>query len=115
VRADNTAGASKDAKEPTSAAATRSPAQENDRLSPLTAAAVDHPSPPEGDATTGSGVPEDTAVLRQTAPINVTASPDGGAADDDVDDAPPPTEQPRRREHRHIGFPFQPRFGGFRF
>jgi hypothetical protein len=92
-------------------------AQDNDKLSPLTAAAVDHPSPPQDEATTGSGVPEDTAVLRQTAPINVTASPNMTAdvGNDDVDETPPPVEQPRKRSRRHIGFPFHIHFGGFRF
>jgi len=95
----------------TAGAVTPPAAKENDKLSPLTAAAVDHPSPPEGDANTGSGVQEDTALLRQTAPIDVTASPD--VDDDDVDETPPPVEEPRRREHRHIGFHL--RIGPFRF
>ena len=91
-------------------------AQENDKLSPLTAAVVDHPSPPQDDATTGSGVQEDTALLRQTTTINVTASPNMSAdvGNDDVDEMPPPRAvEPRRR--RHIGFPFHVHFGGFRF
>jgi hypothetical protein len=90
--------------------------QDNDKLSPLTAAAVDHPSPPQDEATTGSGVPEDTAVLRQTAPINVTASPNMSTdvGNDDVDETPP-VEQPRKRARRHVGFPFHLHFGGFRF
>jgi hypothetical protein len=112
VRADSAAAASKGTDEDNKTAANTPPAQENDKLSPLTAAAVDHPSPPQ-DATTGSGVPEGTAVLRQTAPIDVMASPD--EANDDVDEAPPPAEQPRKRERRHVGFPFHLRFGGFRF
>jgi hypothetical protein len=114
VRADSKAPVPAEAK--TAASVAPPAAQENDKLSPLTAASVDHSSPPEDDATAGSGVQgvqEDTALLRQTAPINVTASPD--VDDDDVDEAPPPVEQPRRREHRPIGLPFHLRFGGFRF
>jgi hypothetical protein len=106
-----------EAKTAANAAAAPPAAQDNDKLSPLTAAAVDHPSPPQDDATTGSGVPEDTAVLRQTAPINVTASPNMSTdvGNDDVDEMPPPVEQPRKRPRRHGGFPFHLHFGGFRF
>lgn len=115
VRADSKAPAPAEAK---AAANTTAPpaAQENDKLSPLTAAVVDHPSLPQDDATSGSGVPEDTALLRQTAPINVTASPNLSAdvGNDDVDEMPPPRSvEPRKR--RHIGFPFHVHFGGFRF
>ena len=109
VRADTTGVASKDANKDTTAAATP-PVQETDKLSPLTATAVVHPAPSGDDATTGSGVQEDTAVLRQRAPINVTASPD--VDDDDIDEAPPPV-QPRDRAHRHYGFHL--RIGPFRF
>ncbi len=93
--------------------ATQPAAQNNDKLSPLTAAAVDHPAPAQDDATNG-GVQEDTALLRQSAPINVTGSP--GAAVDDADEAPPPRSvEPRKRAHRHYGFPFRLHFGAFRF
>jgi hypothetical protein len=94
--------------------ATQPAAQDNDKLSPLTAAAVGHPSPPQDDATSAGGVQEDTALLRQTAPINVTGPPD--AAVDDTDEAPPPRSvEPRKRTHRHYGFPFRLHFGVFRF
>jgi hypothetical protein len=115
VRADAKSPAPAEAN--TAANTTAPPAaQENDKLSPLTAAVVDHPSPAQDDATTGSGVPEDTALLRQPAPINVTASPNLSAdvGNDDVDEMPPPRSvEPRKR--RHIGFPFHGHFGGFRF
>ena len=115
VRADSKTPAPAEAKAATDTTATPA-TQENDKLSPLTAAVVDHPSPPQDDATSGSGVPEDTALLRQTAPINVTASPNMTAdvGNDDVDEAPPPhSVEPRKR--RHIGFPLHLHFGGFRF
>jgi hypothetical protein len=90
--------------------------QENDKLSPLTAAVVDHPSPPQNDATSGSAVQEDTAVLRSSDTINASAPPNVTvAADNGVDELPPPIEQPRKRGRRHIGFPFHVHFGGFRF
>lgn len=115
VRADAKSPAPAEAN--TAANTTAPPAaQENDKLSPLTAAVVDHPSPPQDEATTGSAVQEDTALLRQTAPINVTASPNlsGDVGNDDVDEMPPPRSVgPRKR--RHIGFPFHVHFGGFRF
>ncbi len=116
VRADSKTPAPAEAK--AAADTTATPAtQENDKLSPLTAAVVDHPSPPQDDTTSGSGVPEDTALLRQTAPINVTGSRGASANadnDDDVDEAPPPRSvEPRKR--RHIDFPFHVHFGGFRF
>jgi len=98
----------------TTAAATR----DNDKLSPLTAAVVDHPTPPQDDATTGSGVQEDTAVLRQSDAINATAPPNAtSSADDDVHEMPPPrmVEPPRRHGPRHHGFPLHLHFGGFRF
>jgi hypothetical protein len=90
--------------------------QDNDKLSPMTAAAVDHPSPPRDEATTGSAVQEDTAVLRSSDTINASAPPNVTvAADNDVDELPPPIEQPRKRVRRHSGFPFHLHFGGFRF
>jgi hypothetical protein len=115
VRADSKTPAPAEAKAAANVVAPPA-TQENDKLSPLTAAVVDHPSPPQDDATSGSGVPEDTALLRQTAPINVTASPNMTAdvGNDDVDEAPPPRSvEPRKR--RHIGFPLHLHSGGFRF
>jgi hypothetical protein len=115
VRADSKTPA--EAKTATDAVAP-SATQDNDKLSPLTAAAVDHPSPPQDDSTTGSAVQEDTALLRQTAPINVTASPNMSAdvGNDDADEMPPPhVEQPRKRARRHGGFPFHLHFGAFHF
>jgi hypothetical protein len=88
----------------TAADTTAAATLDNHKLSPLTAAVVDHPAPPQDDATTGSGVQEDTVVLRQSDTINVSAPPDAtvGAANDGVDETtPPPVEQPRRQEHRH--------------
>ncbi len=103
--------------EPKAAANVAPPAaQDNDKLSPMTAAAVDHPSPPENEATTGSAVQEDTAVLRSSDTINASAPPNVTAdvGKEDVDEAPPPrAAEPRRR--RHIVFPFHVHFGGFRF
>ena len=115
VRADSKTPAPAEAK--AAAIATTAPAtQENDRLSPLTAAVVDHPSLPQDEATSGSAVQEDTALLRQSDSINVTASPNmtTDVGNDDVDEAPPPRSvEPRKRQH--IGFPFHLHFGGFRF
>jgi len=113
VRAD-----SKTAAEPKAVANVAAPpaAQENDKLSPLTAAAVNHPSPPQEEETTGSAVQEDTAVLRSSDTINASAPPNVTvAADNEVDELPPPVEQPRKRARRHTGFPFHLHFGGFRF
>lgn len=114
VRADATTPALAEAK--TAANVAPPAAQDNDKLSPMTAAAVNHPSPPEDDATTGSAVQEDTAVLRSSDTINASAPPNVTAdvGNDDVDEAPPPrAPEPRRR--RHIVFPFHVHFGGFRF
>jgi hypothetical protein len=92
-------------------------AQENDKLSPLTAAVVGHPSPPQDEATTGSAVQEDTAVLRSSDTINASAPPNVTvAADNNVDEVPPtPVEQPRRHVRPHTVFPFHLHFGSFRF
>lgn len=91
-------------------------AQENDKLSPLTAASVDHPLRAQEEETTGSAVQEDTAVLRSSDTINASAPPNATvAADNDVDEVPPPAEQTRRRGRPHTVSPFHLQFGGFRF
>ena len=115
VRADSKTQEPSQAK--AAANTTAAPAtQENDKLSPLTAAVVDHPSPPPDDATTGSAVQEDTVVLRSSDTINASVPPNVTvAADNDVDEVPPPVEQPRRRVRPHTEFPFHLHFGGFRF
>lgn len=93
----------------TADATERRAAQGNDKLSPLTAAAVDHFAPPQDDAGSNGNVLGDKGLLRQTAPSNVTAPPEmiDKAGHDDVGEMPPPRaiEQPRRRGHRHYGLP----------
>ena len=75
VRADSKTQEPSQAK--AAANTTATPAmQENDKLSPLTAAVVDHPSPPQNDETSGSAVQEDTALLRQSDSINLQAPVD---------------------------------------
>jgi hypothetical protein len=106
-------------------AGAKSPAVPDDKLTPLTAASVNHPSPPQ-DATAPQAATQPPPV-RQSA-RNETAPPDetvGGFRrefrTDDVDDPdvaadlPPerPVEPPRRRDNRHIRFHLN--FGGFRF
>ncbi len=85
-------------------------ALDNAELSPLTAVAVDHRPSLKDDATSGQGVQEDTAVLREQ---DTTRSPEATADTSRTEEAPPPMEH--RQVYRHIRFPFHLRLGGFRF
>jgi hypothetical protein len=94
-------------------------AQDDGKLSPLTVTPVEHQAALKGDETSGSGVQEDTAVLRSSDTVGVAPQADStiGAADNEVDELPPskPPEKPRSRGHRHTGFPFHLRIGAFHF
>jgi hypothetical protein len=104
----------------TNAKVASTPAQDDDKLSPLTVTPVEHQSALKDDATSGSGVQEDTAVLRSSDTIGVTepqADATVGAGHDELDELPPPPppQKPRSRGHRHTGFPFHLRIGAFHF
>ena len=87
-------------------------AKDNAELTPLTAASVDHGTSIKDDATSGQGVQEDTAVLREQDATRLPADATLGAAQ--TEEAPP-TERPRRHVYRHVRFPFHVTIGGFRF
>jgi hypothetical protein len=94
-----------------------SPAQDDGKLSPLTVTPVEHQAALKGDATSGNGVQEDTAVLRSSDTVGVAPREDAtvGAANDELDELPPPPppEKRRSRGHRHTGFHL--RIGAFHF
>ena len=110
VRADAKGAEQTAPPKPASAAAQDAAVWDNDKLTPLTAASVDHAVTVKDDATSGSGVPEDTALLRQRD-AHFDRAPPGPMAANDEDDAAPPVEPPRRR-HRHG---IHLRLGPFRF
>jgi len=93
------------------------PAKDDDKLSPLTIAPVEHGPAVQNDANSADGIQEDTAVLRSTETtgqaLRSETTTRAASADDEWDEAPPPVEKPRRHGHRHHGFHLH--FGPFRF
>ena len=93
------------------------PAKDDDKLSPLTIAPVEHGPAVQNDANSADGVQEDTAVLRSTETtgqgLRSETTARAASADDEWDEAPPPVEKPRQHGHRHHGFHLH--FGPFRF